>query len=117
MMSFAKNDEWIIYAIYQRFDLITVELCSNTRKKISDGTADFYEAASQRTFDEENKFLQQTLGIQSYAAHNELNDQQKELKPHNDQPTDLGKLWLLLISLGVMIIVFIVSKKFFKNGK
>jgi|SRR6218665_2269401 len=117
MMSFAKNEEWLIYGIYQRFDLITVELCGHSRKKITDGTTDFYAVAAQRTFDEENKFLQDALGIQPYGKHNDLNDQQKELKPHNDQPSDLGKLWLLLISLAAMGIVYIVSKKFFKNDK
>jgi len=117
MMSFAKNEEWIIYGIFQRFDLITVDLCSHSRKRITNGTADFYEAASQRTFEDENKFLEAELHIQSYASHNELNDQQKEFRPHNDQPTDLGKLWLLLISLATMVIIFFVSRKFFKNGK
>jgi len=116
MMSFAKGEEWIIYSVYQHFDLLTVSLCSHSRKKITDGTADFYEAASQRSFSGENTFLETTLGIQPYASHNALNDQQKELQPHNEQPDALHKLWLLLISLGVMAVVFIISKKFFKNG-
>ena len=53
MMSFAKGEEWIIYSVYQHFDLLTVSLCSHSRKKITDGSADFYEAASQRTFSAE----------------------------------------------------------------
>jgi len=117
MMSFAKNDEWLIYGIYQRFDLITVALCGHSRKKISDGTVDFYESASQRTFDDENTYLKTELGIQPFGEHNALNEQQKELKPHNDQPTELGKLWLLLISLGTMAVIYFVFKKFFKNDK
>jgi len=117
MMSFAKGEEWIIYSVYQHFDLLTVSLCSHSRKKITDGSADFYEAASQRTFSAETSFLETTLGIQPYASHNALNDKQKEMQPHNEQPSALNKLWLLLISLAVMAIIFIGSKKYFKNGK
>jgi hypothetical protein len=117
MMSFSKNDEWIVYAIYQRFNLMTVDICSHSRKRITDSSQDFYQIASHRSFEEENNFLKTTLGIQSYSSHNELNNQQKDLKPHNDQPSAIDKLWLLLISCAAMIIIYIVSKKYFKNGK
>lgn len=117
MMSFSKDEEWIIYSVYQHFDLITVNLCSHSRKKANAGSADFYQAASGRSFEEENLFLEKALGIQPYASHNELNDRQKEMQPHNEQPAALTKLWLLLISLGVMAIIFIITKKYFKNDK
>jgi hypothetical protein len=117
MMSFAKNDEWIIYAVFQRFDLLTVGICGHSRKKSSGTSQDFYQLSSHRTFEEENNFLKNAFGIQLYAPKNELNKQQRELKPHNDQPSDIGKLWLLIISLSAMLIVYIVSKKYFKNGK
>jgi hypothetical protein len=117
MMSFLKNEEWIIYSVYQHFDLLTVDLCSHSRKKISDGTMDFYEVAAHRSFEEERSFLESTFGIQPYSSHNVLNDQQKELQPHNEQPSALNKLWLLLISLSVMGIIYLISKKYFKDGK
>jgi hypothetical protein len=117
MMSLSKNDEWIIYSTYQRFDLLTVSICSHSRKKISDGSADFYQVSSGRSFEEENNFLKKTLGVLPFASHNELNDQQKEMQPHNDQPTAINKLWLLIISLAATVIIYFVSKKFFRNGK
>jgi hypothetical protein len=117
LMSFSKNEEWVIYAVFQHFDLVTVDLCSHSRKKITDGTADYYQVASQRTFEQENEFLKATFGTQPYAAHNQLNDKQKEMGPRNEQPSAMGKLWLLVVSLGAMIIVYIVSKKYFKNDK
>jgi hypothetical protein len=117
MMSFFKNDEWIIYAMYQHFDLLTVDICGHSRKKITDGTIDYYEAASQRSFSEENSFLEKNLGLQPFASHNKLNDQQKEMQPHNEQPSAMNKLWLLLISLAVMAIIYFISRKYFKNGK
>lgn len=116
LMSFAPGEEWIIYGIYQGFNQVTVSLCSPSRKRVAEGTVDYYEAGSHRTFGQESTFLMATLGIQPYAQHNRLNDQQKEMAPHNEQPSAMGKLWLLLISLGTMIIVYIVSKKM-RNGK
>jgi hypothetical protein len=117
MMDFAGKEEWIIYATYQRFDLLTVNICSNSRKKIADEAKDFYQVSSGRTFKEEIEFLNTTLGIQPYSSHNALNDRQKELQPHNELPSATNKLWLLLISLSVMLLVYFISKKFFKNGK
>src|SRR5438105_5526375 len=35
MMNFSKDDEWIIYASYQRFDLMTVNMCEHSRKFFS----------------------------------------------------------------------------------
>jgi hypothetical protein len=117
MMSFVKNDEWIIYSMYQKFDLLTVNICSHSRKKIIDSSADFYQVSSGRTFDQENELLKKIYGVRSFSSHNQLNDQQKEFQPHNEQPSAINKLWLLLISLLVMIVIFFISKKFFKNDK
>jgi hypothetical protein len=117
MMSFLKNEEWIIYAVYQHFDLLTVNLCSHSRKKVKEDGTDFYEATSQRSFEEENAFLEKTFGRQPFASHNELNDSQKIMQPDNEQPSAISKLWLLLISAAVMGIIYYVSKKYFRNDK
>jgi hypothetical protein len=117
LMSLAKDESWIIYAVYQKFDLLTVSLCSPSRKKFTGGETDHYQVISQKSFDEENDFLQQSFGIKAFSSHNELNDKQREMQPHNEQPSAWGKLWLLLVSLAVLAIFFIVIKKFFKNDK
>lgn len=117
LMSFAKNDQWLIYATYQRFDLMTVNICDHNRKKINEEAQDIYRIAAQRTFEEEKEFLKVTFGSQLYAVGNKLNKQQTELGPHNDQPTDWGKLGLLLISLSVMGLVYYVTRNKNKNGK
>lgn len=115
MMSFSQNEEWIIYSTYQRFDLITVSLCSHTRKKIPDGSPDFYQISSGRSFAMENDFLKNALGIQPYSTHNEMNDRQKQFQPRNEQPNAMNKFWLLLVSALVMILIYIVSKNFLKK--
>ena len=115
MMSFAKNEEWIMYTTYQRFNLLMVNFCEHSRKLVKDGTPDASGIAAGRTFTEEKEFLQTTLGIQNFIKANDLNKQQAEMRPHNDQPSAMNKLWLLVISFGAMVIVYVVSRN--KNKK
>lgn len=117
MMSLAKNEEWIIYAIYQRFDVISVKLCSHSRKYFREGKQDFYRAVSGRTYDQEKEFLRTNLGIRPFVAKEQWNKDQVEFKPHNKQPSSSSKIFLLLISFGVMILIYILTrKKRRKNG-
>ena len=76
-----------------------------------DGSQDFYFVSSQRTFEQEQQFLNQSLGVQSFAQNNKLNEDQADLKPRNEQPTGWGKLWLLMISFSTMAVVYFFSRK------
>jgi hypothetical protein len=111
LISFAKDEEWLMYTKFQRFDFITVNLCSHSRKKFNNATQDFYFVSAQRTFDQEQEFLKQSVGIQSFAQNNKLNEAQADLKPRNEQPTGWGKLWLLLISFATMALVYFFSRQ------
>lgn len=115
MMSFMKGEEWLIYGIYLRFDLITVDLCSHSRKRVTDGTIDFYEASAGRTFDAENEFLKTTFGELPFKKHDNINDQQESMGPVNEKPSGINTILLLVASLAAMGIVFFLSKKYFKN--
>lgn len=117
LMNFSKGDEWIMYVIYQRFDLMTVNICEHSRKRFNDGTQDVYQLAAGRTFEQEKQLLQNSLGIQPFVKSNELNKKQTELHPHNEQPSAINKLWLLLASLFTMGIVYYVTRNKKKNGK
>ena len=117
LMSFAKGDEWLIYGKYQRFDQISVSLCDHNRKKARAGEQDFYETALQRTFDQEKDFLKTELGTHLFLQDEKWNKEQEELKPRNEQPSGMSKIYLLLSSFGVMIIIYIITrKKKNKNG-
>lgn len=115
MMSFQKGEEWLIYGIYLRFDLITVNLCSHSRKKVTDGTIDFYEASAGRTYDAETEFLKTTFGEQPFKKHETINDQQQNMGPVNEKPSGINTILLLIASFAAMGIVYLVSKKCFKN--
>jgi len=117
MMSFAKGEKWIIYAVYKKFEVLAAHFCEHTRKYYSDEKQDAYAfTISQQTFEQEKKYLITNLGIQAFVEKNKLNEQQSLLKPHNDQPSGLNKILLLIVSFVVMIIVFLVSRKK-KNNK
>ena len=110
LMSFFKTEECLIYAIFQRFDRMTVTICDHSRNLVADGIQDIQQIAAHRTFQAERGFLKTTFGIQPFVKNNDLNIQQNQLGPHNDQPTAWGKLWLLIISISVMGIVYLVSR-------
>lgn len=117
MMSFSKNEQWLMYCTYHMFDVLIVNICGHSRKlfDVANGEQDFYQLASQRTFEEEKLFLQTTLSIQPFAENNEMNQQQIDFRPHNDQPSATNKLLLLLASFAVMLIVYFITRK--KNKK
>ena len=117
MMSFSKGDEWIIYSIFQRFDLMTVNICDHNRKFFSAAEQDVYQITSKRTFEQEKQFLNTSLGIQSFIKKNELNEQQSDLAHQNTQPSAITKLWLLLASALTMGIVYYINRSTKKNDK
>ena len=67
LMSFAKNEEWIIYAAYQQKKKNTKKQNKHSRKYFKAGEQDFYLAAAGRTFEEEKEFLRSGLGIQPFV--------------------------------------------------
>jgi len=111
LMSFSKNEEWLIYAVYKNFNFLTVSICGHSRKFFKEISNDFYQLNAQRTFPEEKKFLKTTLNIHPFSTVNELNKQREQFKPHNIQPEPMNKLWLLFISLLTMAIIFFVTRK------
>jgi hypothetical protein len=114
LMSFAKDEQWLMYITYKKFDLLTVNLCSHSRKYFNDATQDFYQIAAQRTFEEEKQFLKATLGIQSFTQKNDLAEQEAQ-RQRNEQPSGMNKLLLLFISFAAMAIVYFVTRN--KNKK
>lgn len=117
MMSFSKEEEWLMYANYSRFDRLVINLCGHSRKFFSDPSQDYYQMAAERSFEEEKEFLKTTLGIHSFKSKNDLYQPEAELKSRNEQPDGINKLWLLLISGTTMAIVYFVARKKNKNDK
>ena len=111
MMSFAEGEEWIIYSLYEKFDHLNVSICGHSRKKFDDETLDIYSLNAKRTFEEEKEFLKTSFGSQSFIEENDLNNQQDKVGPRNEQPSNWGKLTLLLVSLLAMGVVYYITRK------
>jgi hypothetical protein len=111
LMSFAKGEQWLVYAKYEKFDFLKVTLCDHSRKKFMDTTQDVYQFAAGRTFEDEKLFLNKTFGLQQFIQENSLNKQQNEVGPKNQQPSAWGKLILLLVSLSAMGLVYFFTRK------
>src|ERR1043165_11962 len=111
MMSFAKDEEWIIYAKYEKFDLLKADFCEHSRKKFPDDSQDIYLWNSRSGFDKEKEDLKALFGLQNFIASNDLQKQHDAMGPRNEQPSGYSKLILLLISISAMGIVFYVIKR------
>ena len=111
LMSFAEGEAWIIYSMFEKFDNLKISICGHSRKKFDDETQDIYLLAAKRTFENELEFLKTTLGVQTIVQPVILNNTVTETGRHNDQPSNWGKVLLLLISATVMAIVYIITRK------
>lgn len=111
MMSFAADDEWIIYAKYSKFDFLNISICDHNRKKFYAGEEDIYLIDSKRPFEKELEFLKTTLAVQETVEPTVLNNAATDTGRHNEQPSSWGKIVLLLISVFAMAIVYFVTRK------
>lgn len=111
MMSFYKDEEWLIYGVFQRFDELNVKICGHSRKHFYDVSQDHYQMSSLRSFEDEQQFLITKLSIISFASLPEIISQQNNFRPHNEQPSAINKMLLLLCSFLVMVIVYFITRK------
>ncbi|MEW6469576.1 MAG: hypothetical protein AB1458_11660 [Bacteroidota bacterium] len=108
-MSFAKGEEWIIYARYTRFGEPGVEFCSRSRKKPAEGEQDLYVVSNRSTFAEEADYLEKNLGLQAFGKEREQDPfPERELL----KPKGYTILWLFLGSLPILVLFYILLKKF-----
>jgi hypothetical protein len=110
-ITFAKDDQWLIYANFIRYGNLQVDFCSRSRKYFADSTKDYYQSASLLTYESEVDFLKQKLGTQPLEKGNPDSAamQQHELI----QPSMTNKFWLLIGSLFFFTLIIFTLKKFF----
>lgn len=111
LMSFAADEEWIIYAKYSKFDFLNVSICDHNRKKFNVGEEDIYLIDSKRTFEKELEFLKTTFAVKETEEPIVVNNTVADVGRHNEQPTSFGKMLLLLISVLAMVVVYFVTRK------
>ncbi len=107
-MNFAKNELWIIYAEYKRFGEPKVSFCSRSRKYFPSSTEDYYEATHKLKFIEELELLQKNIGVKQINKSITSNEAaQRELI----KPGGMNMLWLLVCSMGVLLLIYFILKK------
>jgi hypothetical protein len=112
MMSFSEGDEWLIYAYYEKYNFLRVNICQHSRKHFKNEAEDYYRINAQRSFEEEKLFLQDSLGIQVFIEENNIQQrQQNQISQRNIQPEPTNKLLLLVFSLASMGIIFYLIRK------
>ncbi|TND09300.1 MAG: hypothetical protein FD123_1387 [Bacteroidetes bacterium] len=107
--NFAKGQEWLMYTDYEKYGEATAEVCSRSRRRISNPVLDMYLVSSGQTFDEELAFVDKT-----YHRHKPMQEK-GDLQPIPDRKNDIPKgwvnLWLILGSgVGILVIYFLVRK-------
>jgi hypothetical protein len=96
MMSFDKNEKWIICANYSRYNSLSVSFCSNSRKQLSDTVYDYNAINTQQTFLETLEFLRDSIKIKN--TEEKIIDN-SNLLHKNIQPSGNNKMLLLAVSL------------------
>lgn len=97
-LPFQKGDEWLIYTNYRQMGNGRMDWCSRSRKMMSVPKEDFYTVNYGTTFDDDIRFLRDSLGIHRTASA-ELID----AGPRNEHPDLKASALMLLLSLAGMV--------------
>ncbi len=108
--AFNIGEEWIIYTNYKQADNAKMDWCSRSRKFIKNAKEDFYAVTYGNDYDDELKFLRETLGTYKVMKDREENQAGKR----NIIPSKTQLIITLFISLAVVILFLQLFKKFFK---
>ena len=103
------GEEWIVYTRYKQIDNAKLDWCSRSRKYFRNEKEDFYKINFGNDYFEELNFLRTTLG-----QHRLLSDKKPDAENRNTLPKNNQSLILLLISISVVVIFYILFKKFFR---
>jgi hypothetical protein len=106
---FKEGEEWIIYSNFKQIDRAKMDWCSRSRRLIKNVKEDYYTATHGNTYDEEYKFLQDSIGI-----HRLLKEQLTPEQLKNQLPTPNQQIIILICSLLCVILFYYLFNKFFK---
>ena len=110
-MSFNAGETWIIYSNYAQVGKPDVSLCSRSRKLVDNEIriqTDF--VPTDYSFEQEAEWLRTSLGLQGFLKENDSS----MLSHRNELPSRSNALLLIGISLGGLLLLYFVFKKFIK---
>lgn len=103
------GDEWIIYSNYRQIDNAMLDWCSRSRKYFKIEKLDFYTVNYGNDYDDELKFLRETLG-----AHRLLADNKNKIEGRNIRPDTTQTVVILLCSLMAIVLFYYLFNRFFR---
>lgn len=112
-MSFAKGEQWLIYATYNpELKVYEVNFCDRNRKYFQKNSDDYYATSLGINWKDEIDFLKKNIGLKPNVAQSESSSSKDITQRENQLGTGKNNLVLLLISaLLFLLIYFFVTKK------
>lgn len=111
MMSFAKDEIWLLYAKRGNQNQFELNLCDRNRKYFAQAKDDFYALNAGLSFADEIAYLKKNIGYKIPQEENKnkaIDITQRE----NDETSGANKLLMLAISLVLFLLMYyIVNKK------
>jgi hypothetical protein len=107
--NFVPGDEWIIYTRYKQIGNALMDWCSRSRKFFRHEKEDYYKVNYGTDYFDELRFLRENLGL-----HRLLVEQKNDAGNRNKLPDTSEKIMYLLISIGTIVLFYVLFRKFFK---
>jgi len=102
------GDEWIIYSNYYQIDNAKLDFCSRSRKYIKNIKEDFFAETTGISYDEEQRYLQEQLGLHKLLKTNPNVVENRNIIPNQTQFAVI----LICSMLGLIIFYWIFNKLF-----
>ena len=106
---FAVGDEWIIYSRYKQIDNAKMDWCSRSRKFFKVEQQDFYTVNYGNDYYDEEKFLQENLGL-----HRVLVESKSQMDHRNTKPNTKQMIIILISSLAAIVLFYYLFNRFFR---
>lgn len=113
-LNFVPGETWIIYGRWVEYGIPETDMCTHSRVKPKEGQEDFFAIDGRTAFDKEVKWLNDSLGVQSFIDP----EQKKDLGHKNQLPDPTQAIVYIAVGLaGLGLIFFFVSRMFKRDGK
>jgi hypothetical protein len=109
-MNFNPGEEWLIYGEYVQLEKIKIEFCSRSRKINNLASADFEKVSYGMNTTDELTWLRSNIGLKNTRQ----DIMQRDAGHRNEQPDTSTKIILIIVSISVMVLFLLFSKRFFK---
>lgn len=106
---FNVGEEWIIYTRFKQIDNAFMDWCSRSRRFIKNQKEDFYAVTYGNSYDDEVKFLQDSLGL-----HRTMREQVTASQHRNQLPTPNESIVILICSILAILLFYYLFNKFLK---